>query len=107
MSYQVDRTRWAKLNILEQMGNIGSEVGRSIRAKQAGDKEGFEGALERTLDLFDATTEDLIAKKSARTREVLRARDQYLELFYGDKGCMQDAPKLENYFMEFALAARR
>jgi hypothetical protein len=107
MSHQINRQRWAELNILEQMGNIGSEVGRSIRAKQAGEQEAFNGALERALDLFDATTEELVANKSPRAREVLRARDQYLELFYGGKDSFKDAPKLENYFMEYAIAARR
>ena len=28
-SYQVDRKQWARLSINEQMGNIGSEVGRA------------------------------------------------------------------------------
>lgn len=105
-AYLVDRKAWSELSIFEQMGNIGSEVGRSINAKHAEDKESFEGALLRTLDLFDATVEVLVARQSVRAREVLRAKDQYLQLFFGDTADLRDAPQMENYFMQFALAAR-
>jgi len=105
-TYGVDRKRWARLTLFEQMGNIGSEVGRSIRADCTGDKALFEGALVRALDLFDATVEGLVARKSVRAREVLRAKDQYLQLFYGDASDPIEAHRLENYFMEFAIAAR-
>lgn len=104
-TYTVDRKRWASLTLFEQMGNIGSEVGRSIRASRTGDKATFDGALVRTLDLFDATVEVLVARRSVRAREVLRAKDQYLQLFYGDSS-PSEAQQLENYFMEFAVAAR-
>jgi hypothetical protein len=104
-SYAVDRQRWATLNILEQMGNIGSEVGRSIAARRAGNQERFDGALKRALDLFDATTEVLIAQKSPRVREVLIAREQFLNLFFG-KAPKGDDRKIEKYFMQFAIAAR-
>lgn len=99
MSYQVDRQKWAAMTIFEQMGNIGSEVGRSFKAQRTG--ADFEPALVRALDLFDATTEGLIAKRSPRAKEVLRARDQFLSALYD-----QPDPKLEQYFMDFAIAAR-
>lgn len=104
--HRVDRTNWSKMTIFEQMSNIGSEVGRYIKAKRKGNAGEFEGALARTLDLFDATIETLVAAKSIRAREVLRAKDQYLQLFFGDEDSMLDAPKLENYFMQLAVAAR-
>lgn len=81
-SYAVDRRKWAQLSILEQMGNIGSEVGRSIKAKTNGDDQAYQAAL-------------------------LRAKDQYLQLFYNPKLASQaEAKKLENYFTQFAIAAR-
>lgn len=104
-NYKIDRKRWANMTIQEQMGNIGSEVGRSINAWQAEDMERFNGALDRALDLFDATVEDLVAHKSPRTKEVLRAKDQYLALFFDDR--IADAVNIEDYFMQYALAARR
>jgi hypothetical protein len=103
--YQVDRARWAQMDILNQMGNIGSEVGRTISAKRRGDDERFDGALNRALDLFDATTESLAAQRSPRLKEVLRARDQFLSLFFAGT-FEQDADNIERYFMQFAVAAR-
>ncbi len=57
----------------------------------------MNGALYRGLDLFDATVEQLVQQKSPKLREVLRAREQFAE--------MEDE-SLEQYFMNFALAAR-
>ncbi|MFH1296207.1 MAG: hypothetical protein ABIJ04_02900 [Bacteroidota bacterium] len=97
--YAINRERWEQLNILEQMGNIGSEVGRTLKLKQRG--EHFEPALIRALDLFDATVEPLVLQKSPRTKEVLRAKDQFLKAVY-----IEDDPSIESYFMQFAIAAR-
>ncbi|MDR3071970.1 MAG: hypothetical protein LBU41_00570 [Clostridiales Family XIII bacterium] len=58
--YQIDRARWAELSISEQMGNIGSEVGRAISAHRRNLKDREESAIARALDLFDATTEVLL-----------------------------------------------
>jgi hypothetical protein len=102
----IDRERWAKLDIREQMGNIGSEVGRAIKARRTGKEERVSGAIDRALDLFDATTEVLIQNKSHRVREVLRARDEFLRLFH-DGTFETDADQIEKYFMRFALAARK
>ena len=104
-SYQVDRKQWARLSINEQMGNIGSEVGRAIKARRAGKEGRVQGAIDRALDLFDATTEVLVARKSYRVREVLRAREEFLRLFY-DGTFDDDADNIERYFMWFAARAR-
>lgn len=104
--YRIDRQKWAKLSLLEQMGNIGSEVGRSIKAKQNGDQAAWQAALERTLDLFDATTDELVKFKSLRSKEVFRAKDQYLQLFYNPASVEADSQKLEKYFIQLAIAAR-
>jgi len=105
-SYQIDRTRWAQLDILEQMGNIGSEVGRAINAQRAGREERVQGAIERALDLFSATTEQLVQEKSYRLREVLRARNEFLRLFY-DGTFQSEADGIERYFNQLAVAARK
>ncbi len=97
--YTINRDRWKRLTILEQLGNIGSEVGRTLKLKQRG--EDFLPALIRSLDLFDATVELLISQRSHRTKEVLRARDQFLHAVY-----VKDDPKIETYFLQFAIAAR-
>jgi hypothetical protein len=87
------------------MGNIGSEVGRAINAKKSGKADRMDGAIDRAVDLFDATAEVWAARQSPRTREVLRAKEQFLELFFGTQND-DDAASLERYFMQFAQAAR-
>ena len=104
-SYRVDREKWAQLDILEQMGNISSEVGRAISATRAGKAKRADGAVDRALDLFDATIDTLAAEKSHRLKEVLRAREEFARLFF-DGTFETDADALERYFNHFAVAAR-
>jgi len=96
---EINRERWARLSLCEQMGNIGSEVGRAIASRD--DPARRDGAIERALDLFSATAE---CHSGLRLREILRARDEFLRLFYGDS---TDYEGVERYFYMFALAARR
>jgi hypothetical protein len=92
-----DKTKWQSMTIFEQMGNIGSEVGRAFSAKRRRDEAAMNGALYRGLDLLDATAEKLANDKSPKLREVLRAREQFAGL---------EDESLEGYFMNFAIAAR-
>ena len=103
--YTVDRDRWSQMGILEQMGNIGSEVGRAINAQRRGKPERAQGAIDRAVDLFNATVEVLVRQRSHRVREVLRARDEFLRLFY-DGTFDEDADALQRYFDAFAVASR-
>ena len=96
--YAFNKERWQSLTIFEQMGNIGSEVGRAFSAMRRGDTQAMTGALYRGLDLIDATVEKLARDKSPQLREVLRAR----ELF----AAMEDET-LEDYFMQYAMVARK
>ena len=104
-SYEIDRERWAQLSIFEQMGNVSSEVGRAINATRAGKEKRAQGAIDRAVDLLDATVEDLVAQKSPRVKEVLRAREEFLRLFY-DGTFEEDADNIARYFNLFAIAAR-
>lgn len=102
--YAVDRKRWSEMNILDQMGNIYSEVGRTFKAKKNHDQARYDQALTRTLDLFDATTLALVEKRSPRTKEVLRAKEAFLNACESkDFTSEQD---VDRYFMQFAIAAR-
>lgn len=103
--YRIDRERWAQLSIIEQMANIGAEVGRTINAYRDGNEKRFDNALLRALDLFSATTEQLANDKSYRLREVLRARNEFLRLFF-DGTFELDADNIDRYFTQFAVAAR-
>jgi hypothetical protein len=105
--YKFDRARWAKLSFIEQLGNISSEVGRAIIAHRNGNAAREERAINRAIDLFSATAEvNIDTENSYRLKEVLRACDEFLRLFF-DGMFEQDAEKIERYFMYFAFAARK
>lgn len=106
-NYAVDRNRWGKMTIFEQMGNIYSEVGRSFNAKRKGDTEKRDMATTRAIDLFDATLEDLAKKHSVKSREVLIAKKEYLYRIYDANYDDEGVTSLEKYFLEFAIAARK
>jgi hypothetical protein len=105
-NYQVDREKWNKMGLVNQMANIYSEVGRTIKWRTS--EYDFQAAFARALDLFSATTEYLVnTHQNARLKELLRSRDQFINLFFGDKKASEaDYKSLEDYFMYFALAAR-
>lgn len=104
--YSVDRKQWAQLSILEQMGNIYSEVGRSFNAKRRNDFKSSRAAMCRAIDLFDATIQELAIRKSPRLKEVLRAKDQYLSLLEETPSSDEKIASLDKYFLQFAIAAR-
>lgn len=101
----VEDGSWARLSFAEQMGNIGSEVSRSL--KWYGKKpERFEGAFERALELFDLTIFYLRGKDSAELREICLAREEFCDYFYGHE-LHTDPAKMQKYYDDFALKARR
>ena len=101
--HEITLDYWNKLSLLEQLGNIGSEVGRSIKAYEKKDKS-FDSALFRALDLFEVTAKCWINSHPNRVKEILRAKEEYLRLFFDDN--FKDAENIERYFMYFAYAAR-
>ena len=104
VDYAVDRKRWSKMSIFDQMGNIYSEVGRTFKAKQDHDQERYELALARAIDLFDATTFALVEERSPKTKEVLRAKEEFLDAC--GTADTKEIKDLDRYFMQFAIAAR-
>lgn len=95
--------RWAELTLVEQMGNIGSEVSRSIKAKKIGNEKRFQGAFEWALELFDLTI--ACVKDAGRLREICRAREEYCACFLGGDFEV-DMERMMKYYNEFAALAR-
>lgn len=98
--------RWWTLPLIEQMAHIGSEVERTIRAHESGRTERMEKALERALELFDLTAADE-RWRGSRRREILRAREEVCRLFFDDHPPADSSRGLREYFLRFAVAARR
>lgn len=101
MNDHFDVSRWQQLPFSQQMGNIGSEVGRSMKAIERSDEKSLQAAYYRGLDLIDATATSPNLTL-ARRRELLRAREQ----FSAAVEARRIDQKLDGYFMTFALIAR-
>lgn len=97
--------RWHEMSLMEQLGNIGSEVGRAGIYRGEKDSKRFEKAIERALELFDLTLAD--PRWRGRLREIGRARDVFCDAVSGGKEYDSDLSDLERYFMYFAIVARR
>ncbi|OGN64743.1 MAG: hypothetical protein A3E80_05990 [Chlamydiae bacterium RIFCSPHIGHO2_12_FULL_49_9] len=93
---------WVKFSLEEQMGNIGSEVSRAIRAK--GDKEYYWGAVSRALELFYLTIID--PRWKGRLKEIVRAKELFCAAALGNNEYNTTLEDLDRYFTYFALVAR-
>jgi len=96
--------KWFKLSLMEQLGNIGSEVSRARRA-QDNNPGRFRNAVDRALELFDLTLSD--SRWQGRLKEIGRAREVFCDAISGGKEYGSSLSDLERYFNQFALAARK
>ena len=104
----IDLDRWREMPLVEQMANIGSEVGRTRKWTEKGNQRMAESAFLRALDLIDATIQTGrygLDSRGALLKEILRARDLFAES-YNSSDC-QTLSYLDKYFGQFALAVRR
>jgi len=97
--------RWAEFSFLEQMANIGSEVGRAINWRKKNNEEYSQKAFERALELIDLTLEGL--NEYPKLKELARVREALVDYFYGDNEYNSSAEAWEKYFYYFNYAARR
>lgn len=91
------------MSLAEQMGNIGSEVGRAAKSQNQ-NPERFWGAVARALELFNLTLMD--ARWHGRLKEIGRAREVFSDAVLGGHEYKSFLPDLERYFMQFAYLAR-
>lgn len=96
--------KWFTLSLMEQMGNIGSEVSRASKWQEK-DEKLFWGAVERALELFDLTLMDERWRKSRY--EIARAREVFVDAVYGGREYNSSLGDLNRYFLPFAYAARK
>ncbi len=94
--------RWGELSLLEQLANIGSEVGRATHAKAVSNEPRFANALDRCLELFDLTMAD--PRWQGRRREIARAREVVCDFLIGDNAYGSTPEALDGYFLAFARA---
>ncbi len=96
--------RWFTLSLVEQMGNIGSEVERSFKWRKAGNEKYANLAFDRVLELIDLTIRD--PKMIKRLREIVRVREALVDFFLFDNEYNSSEEIWKKYFFAFAYAAR-
>ena len=96
------RQNWPSYPITYQMGNIGSEVSRSLKWTAKGKFDRAATAINRALELFDFTISANL-KNSARLREVLIAREEFCDYFFGGNSWHTDPTKMQKYYDGFTM----
>jgi hypothetical protein len=102
MSFQhisLSQGRWFELSFMEQLANIGSEINRIIKAKNNQLK--FDSSVLRALELIDLTIQDKKCKNSIK--EILRIREVFCDIIFGDSQYNTTLEDLNKYFFYFAL----
>ncbi len=98
--------RWGTFSVVEQLANVGSEVERSFRLKESGNRSRMDHALARALELFDLTAADE-RWRGARRREILRAREEFCRFCLTSDASDESVRGFRAYVLAFATAARR
>lgn len=100
--------RWKNLSFIEQMANIGSEVGRTAKWVQKAKPSMAEGAFVRAFELIDLTLK--YGRLNSPYRDtMLKELCKLREYFCGAYEISDTAflTWLDKYFRDFALAQRR
>ena len=100
---ELAKEKWFKMSLMEQLGNIGSEVGRAKTYQKENDSR-LQNTVARALELFDLTLSD--SRWHGRLKEIGRARDVFCDAISGSSEYGSTLSDLENYFLYFAIAAR-
>ena len=96
--------RWRGLSFLEQMANVGAEIGRTVSWKEKNRPDFSWRAFERALELLDLTIAD--PRNRSRLRELLRVREALADHFAFDNDFQSSDESWERYFYPFQYAAR-
>jgi hypothetical protein len=98
--------RWRAMSLAEQLGNIGSEVERAFSWRKKGRAEYADNAFDRSLDLLDLTITDA-RWTGGRRKELCRVREFLCDMVLGNNEYGMTEQFFSQYFIAFAVAARR
>ena len=99
------RKNWKNHSITYQMGNIGSEVSRSLKWFQKGNEQRANKAIDRALELFDFTIEANLGN-SFRLTEILKAREEFCDYFFGNNSWGTEPAMMQRYYDGFVMMER-
>ena len=96
---------WLGLTLMEQLGNIGSEVERALRWRSKNNQEYTHKAMQRALELIDLTIAD--PRMTTRLRELTRLREELCDYFFGENTWNTKPEKLSKNFLYYGIPARK
>ena len=96
---------WLMRPITYQMGNIGSEVSRALKWGARGNQARADKAIDRALELFDFTIEANVGNH-ARLAEILMAREEFCDYFFGGNSFHTEPDKMQRYYDGFVMMER-
>ncbi|HLD77382.1 MAG TPA: hypothetical protein VI861_04555 [Rickettsiales bacterium] len=98
-------SKWFRMDLMAQLGNVGSEVSRALSWRKKNNFEQSNKAFFRALELIYLTIED--KKNIKRLREITRMREVLIDFFLGKNEYNSDEKFLDKYFLQFGIAARK
>jgi len=99
----MDRERWHRLTLAQQLGNVGSELARARRGQAQGFRDRRDAALCRALELLDLTLDD--PRRRGGCREIARLREVVAD-WYLETGEYDVSPQeIEDYCTSFTIYA--
>ena len=96
---------WLMRSITYQMGNIGSEVSCALKWGAKGNQARADKAIDRALELFDFTIEANVGNH-ARLAEILMAREEFCDYFFGGNSFHTEPNKMQRYYDGFVMMER-
>ena len=93
--------RWYKFCFNEQIGHIGSEIGRAKVWENRKDFKERNNSLERALELIEITEED--PRHFDRQKELSFLRENLMKKLNNVNECSVSLSELDQYCLEFAL----
>lgn len=98
--------RRQKMSLMQQLGNIGSEVSRVCSSYENNNTARFESALARMLELFSMTLGDTQLRYAQRT-EIARLKEYILDYFLWDKQYWQTPSIIMKDFNYYWMLANK
>ncbi len=100
----MDYQTWQRLSIYDQLGTIGTEIGRTITWRHNPQFGKPESAFFRGLEYLDLTISDP-KNLGPKLKELCRVREVLVDWYYGSEIYAATDDELTRYFEPFAIAS--
>lgn len=97
--------KWFKMSKLQQLWNLGSEVGRYMIARKEWNIDRMKEVELRMFELFDMIMWDPRWRRTGMMREICRLREFIVDFFYGDNIYQTTENWLNSYFFTIQVSA--